>query len=59
MLIYYGYKRFITTTPAETTKKPDPEEDHAIIGFNLRAAIQDLQKMQMRVMAGLSEATGI
>ena len=60
LLLYYGYNRFVMNTLKEPmTTDQTPERDDPVIDFNLREEIKDLQRMQKKILSGLSEVSSV
>lgn len=57
--IWYGYSQFTKNQKTPVKVKKDPERDEAIIDYNLRDEINELEKIQQNVLKNLSSDPGI
>jgi p-aminobenzoyl-glutamate transporter AbgT len=57
--LWYGYSQFTKNQKTQVKVKKDPERDEAIIDYNLRDEINELEKIQQNVLKNLSSDPGI
>jgi hypothetical protein len=59
--LWYAYDNFIVNQSKSDTvaKTSDTEKDEPAAGFDLRSAVAELQDMQKRILANISEVSDV